>query len=191
MVFALGADDVFVAVDKWKNARHELPYGTTEQVAALALPDAAYAMLLTSTTTAAAFFATAICPVGPIVCFAVFCGLLITFDYLMNIFLVFPALCLYDTWILNGSKNKCVNFDWRCQKAIADDSNTTDIKASTRSSSPASRNDNIELTVTDIRHNSLEAEKHSLIHRILSAYYSMLHKFRWFVLVIVIAATIM
>ncbi|KAL7467681.1 hypothetical protein ACHAXS_007918 [Conticribra weissflogii] len=191
VVFALGADDVFVAVDKWKNARHELPYGTTEQVAALALPDAAYAMLLTSTTTAAAFFATAICPVGPIVCFAVFCGLLITFDYLMNIFLVFPALCLYDTWILNGSKNKCVNFDWRCQKAIADDSNTTDIKASTRSSSPASRNDNIELTVTDIRHNSLEAEKHSLIHRILSAYYSMLHKFRWFVLVIVIAATIL
>ena len=74
VVFALGADDVFVAVDKWKNARHELPHGTTEQVAALALPDAAYAMLLTSTTTAVAFFGTAICPVGPIVCFAVFCG---------------------------------------------------------------------------------------------------------------------
>ena len=51
VVFALGADDVFVAVDKWKNARQELPHGTTEQVAALALPDAAYAMLLTSMTT--------------------------------------------------------------------------------------------------------------------------------------------
>lgn len=62
VVFALGADDVFVAVDKWKSARQELPHGTTEQVAALALPDAAYAMLLTSTTTAVAFFATAICP---------------------------------------------------------------------------------------------------------------------------------
>jgi len=86
-----------VAVDKWKNARRELPYGTTEQVAALALPDAAYAMLLTTTTTAVAFFGTAICPVGPIVCFAVFCGLLITFDYFMDILLVFPALCLYDS----------------------------------------------------------------------------------------------
>jgi len=114
VVFALGADDVFVAVDKWKNARHELPYGTTEQVAALALPDAAYSMLLTSLTTAVAFFGTAICPVGPIVCFAVFCGLLITFDYLMNIFLVFPALCLYDKWLLAGSTNGCVNFEWCC-----------------------------------------------------------------------------
>ncbi|EJK62375.1 hypothetical protein THAOC_17015, partial [Thalassiosira oceanica] len=62
VVFALGADDVFVAVDKWKNARNELPSGTTEQVAALALPDAAYSMLLTSLTTAVAFFGTAICP---------------------------------------------------------------------------------------------------------------------------------
>ncbi|KAL7542061.1 hypothetical protein ACHAWF_007089 [Thalassiosira exigua] len=68
VVFALGADDVFVAVDKWKNARNELPHATTEQVAALALPDAAYAMLLTSVTTSVAFFSTAISPVGPIVC---------------------------------------------------------------------------------------------------------------------------
>ena len=35
VVFALGADDVFVAVDTWKNARCELPYGATEQVAAV------------------------------------------------------------------------------------------------------------------------------------------------------------
>lgn len=151
--------DVFVAVDKWKNARHELPSGTTEQVACLALPDAAYAMLLTSTTTgtefafysiapslrflscatpkyiltsrlyfrlsyyntAVAFFGTAICPVGPIVCFAVFCGLLITFDFMMNIFLVFPALCLYDKWLLAGSQNCCVNFDWCCRKADSEE----------------------------------------------------------------------
>mmetsp|Transcript_3888 Transcript_3888/g.8675 ORF Transcript_3888/g.8675 Transcript_3888/m.8675 type:complete len:1195 (+) Transcript_3888:233-3817(+) len=189
VVFALGADDVFVAVDKWKNARHELPHGMTEQVAALALPDAAYAMLLTSTTTAAAFFATAICPVGPIVCFAVFCGLLITFDYLMNIFLVFPALCLYDKWILKGSKNKCVNFDWCCQNTASDDSNATDIEASTRPSTPAVTNENIDLTESDIRHNELEAEKQTLIHRFLDAYYNILHKFRWFVLGVVIAAT--
>jgi len=114
VVFALGADDVFVAVDKWKNARHELPHGTTEQVAALALPDAAYSMMLTSLTTAVAFFGTAICPVGPIVCFAVFCGLLITLDYMMNILLVFPALCLYDKWLLAGSTNCLVHFECWC-----------------------------------------------------------------------------
>ena len=63
VVFALGADDVFVAVDKWKNARLEDPEGTVEDVAAVALPDAAGAMFLTTITTAVAFFATAICPV--------------------------------------------------------------------------------------------------------------------------------
>jgi hypothetical protein len=63
---ALGADDLFVAVDKWKNARIGKPNASTEDVAEIALPDAAGAMLLTTSTTAVAFFATAICPVTPI-----------------------------------------------------------------------------------------------------------------------------
>jgi hypothetical protein len=65
-VFALGAGDIFVAIDKWKNARISYPYGSTEFVAAKALPDALSAMFLTTITTAIAFFATAICPVAPI-----------------------------------------------------------------------------------------------------------------------------
>jgi Patched family len=64
VVFALGADDVFVAVDKWKNARIKAGFDApTEQVAAAAFPDAAMAMFLTSFTTAIAFFSTATCPV--------------------------------------------------------------------------------------------------------------------------------
>jgi hypothetical protein len=64
VVFALGADDIFVAVDKWKNARVKLGMNAeTTAVAALALPDAASSMFLTTFTTAVAFFATAICPV--------------------------------------------------------------------------------------------------------------------------------
>jgi hypothetical protein len=68
VVFALGAGDIFVAVDKWKNTRISFPIlaYSTEYVAAKALPDAAYAMFLTSFTTAVAFFATAVCPVAPI-----------------------------------------------------------------------------------------------------------------------------
>jgi hypothetical protein len=64
VVFALGADDVFVAVDKWKNARTKLGMDAeTEAVAAAALPDAAGSMFLTTLTTAVAFFGTALCPV--------------------------------------------------------------------------------------------------------------------------------
>ena len=48
VVFALGADDVFVAVDKWKNARLEHKTASTEDIAAIALPDAAAAMFLTT-----------------------------------------------------------------------------------------------------------------------------------------------
>ena len=60
VVFALGADDIFVAVDKWKNARLEHRSATTEQIAAIALPDAAQSMFLTTITTAVAFFGTAV-----------------------------------------------------------------------------------------------------------------------------------
>lgn len=56
VVFALGADDIFVAVDKWKNARLEHRHATTAEIATVALPDAALSMLLTSVTTAVAFF---------------------------------------------------------------------------------------------------------------------------------------
>lgn len=67
VVLALGADDVsspctyrcsrlkiflfvqvFVAVDKWKNARIAYPMASREEIASLALPDAATAMCLTT-----------------------------------------------------------------------------------------------------------------------------------------------
>jgi uncharacterized membrane protein (DUF4010 family) len=81
--FALGADDVFVAVDKWKNARLSRPDAPVQEIAAKAFPDAAVAMLLTTLTTAVAFFGTAVCSVAPILCFAVFVGLLVVVDYLL------------------------------------------------------------------------------------------------------------
>ena len=75
VVFALGADHVFVAVDKWKNARNDNPKATTEAIAAKALPDAAAAVFLTTSTTAVAFFGTSICPVAPVRLFAIFLGI--------------------------------------------------------------------------------------------------------------------
>lgn len=96
VAFALGSDDVFVAVDKWKNARINNVGATTEEIAGLALPDAARAMFLTSLTTAIAFFATANCRVAPIKLFAIFVGLLVVLVYILCILLVFPALCIYD-----------------------------------------------------------------------------------------------
>jgi hypothetical protein len=96
VVFALGAGDIYVAFDKWTNYRRENLNKSTEYIAALALPESLSAMFLTTLTTAIAFFATAICPVAPIKMFAIFCGLLIIFDYILTVAFIFPALCIYD-----------------------------------------------------------------------------------------------
>lgn len=154
VVFALGADDIFVAVDKWKNARIKHPKASVEEVAAIALPDTAGAMFLTTITTAIAFFGTAICPVAPIKLFAVFCGLLIMLDYLMCILLVFPALCIYDIKRESSVKNCCVACHC-CHRFEAGGEHQED-----------------------------EDTKPSLIHRILLGFYSYLHRFRWALLVI-------
>lgn len=56
---ALGADDLFVAVEKFKQVRTRLGNtASTEDVAMIALPEAAFGMLLTTATTSVAFFAT-------------------------------------------------------------------------------------------------------------------------------------
>jgi hypothetical protein len=154
VVFALGADDIFVAVDKWKNARIMHPKASVEEIAAIALPDTAGAMFLTTITTAIAFFGTAICPVAPIKMFAVFCGLLIMFDYLMCVLLVFPALCIYDVKRESSVKNCCVACHC-CHRCEAGGEHQEDDEA-----------------------------KPSLIRRILLGFYSCLHRFRWGLLVI-------
>jgi hypothetical protein len=154
VVFALGADDIFVAVDKWKNTRIMHPKASAEEIAAIALPDTAGAIFLTTITTAIAFFGTAICPVPPIRCFAVFCGLLIICDYLMCVLLVFPALCIYDVKRESSVKNCCVACHC-CHRFEAGGEQQEDDEA-----------------------------KPSLIRRILLRFYSYLHRFRWALLVI-------
>jgi hypothetical protein len=155
VVFALGADDIFVAVDKWKNARLEHPKATTEYIAALALPDAAGSMFLTTVTTAIAFFATAICPVAPVRMFALFLGLLVIFDYIMNILLIFPALCVYDKRHQQSNPSCCISCHCfgRCE----------------------GQSEPVEEGQAD--------EKPSLIRRILMKFYNLLHRFRWGLLV--------
>lgn len=168
---ALGADGVFVAVDKFKNARISNPTGSTEDIAAVALPDAASAMLLTTSTTAVAFFATLICPVAPIFCFALFCGLMIAFNYILNILFVFPALCRYDIWLMKGSKNCLITFACCTKSLVPEEEENTSRKR---------RKNQREKKST---------ETISLIHRILTRYYNFVHKFRYPLVIMCIIIT--
>ena len=174
VVFALGAGDIFVAVDKWKNARLEHPSASTEYIAAVALPDAASAMFLTTLTTAVAFFATAICPVAPIKMFAIFCALLIILDYTMNVLLVFPALCIYDRALVAKSHDNvscCIT--WTCCGLFApklrddDDDDDGDGAAEDVVEAPPAKN-------------SYDDDfKPTFIRRILLWFYDGLHFVRW------------
>jgi len=165
---ALGADDLFVTVDKWKNARIAYPSKTTEEIAEVAFPDAAVAMFLTTSTTGVAFFATCLSPVPPIFTFALFCGLLVVFNYVLTCALIFPSLCLYDKWLLNGEMGFFVA---TCRKGVSkrmeDENALGDCPVDDSKESPDS--------VT-------------LIHGIMSFYYRMLHRFRIGVIVIMVCA---
>jgi predicted RND superfamily exporter protein len=186
--------DIFVAVDKWKNARLEHPTATTEYVGAVALPDAASAMFLTTLTTAIAFMATAICPVAPIRMFAIFSGLLIIFDYIMNVLLVFPALCIYDKAFQMAAAeegtarvNCCISCTccgmFAPPKAYGDDTSS-----SSSSSSSSSEGEALDISVENDSLEHEEGRKPSLIRRILLGYYHILHTIRWPLLALCLAA---
>jgi len=117
------------------------------------------------------------------VCFAVFVGLLITLDYLMNILLVFPALCLYDKWQLRGS-NMCVSFNWCCGKK--DDSS----KERRSAESESARAMTTLQTEKEERKELLDVEHKAFIHRVLDGYYIVLHKYRWVLLLASVAGMI-
>lgn len=184
VVFALGAGDVFIAVDKWKNAKFLYPDADTEYIAAVAFPDAATSMLLTTTTTAVAFFATAICPVAPIKMFAIFCGLLIVFDYIMNMLLVFPALCIHDEAIREKGitgVSCCMNLSY---SSCSNKSNKTSDE------DPAAFNSNNSLETSmemakrigngRVQLESEQGEQKDSLRRAFLYYYdNILHKYRW------------
>lgn len=111
-------------------------------------------------TTAVAFFATAICKVAPLKAFAIFCGLLVTFDYIMCVLLIFPAICIYDRSLIRGGKNWCISCHC-CHQLEAHDADDADGE-----------------------------EKPSLIRRILAQYYKIVHCSRWALLLACLAGFI-
>lgn len=84
--------------------------------------------------------------------FAIFLGLLIIFDYILCVLLVFPALCLYDKWNHYGS---CCCVSVGCCKSNGSE------------------------------------KSESLIRRILSVYYDFFHRFRYILVAVVVAATVL
>ncbi|KZS03479.1 Protein dispatched [Daphnia magna] len=82
IVVGIGADDVFVYIQVWRCAKLDKDGTTLPKLVMDTLGHAGLSMLVTSLTTAAAFFSSFICPVTAIRCFSLFAGLTVTIHFL-------------------------------------------------------------------------------------------------------------
>ena len=105
IVLGIGADDIFVFYDVWRNTAYESYPSLTHRLSD-AYRKSVFSMLFTSITTAVAFFASAISPLLATTSFGVFSGLVIIVNYL-SVILYFPTVVvMYHL--------KFENFQWPC-----------------------------------------------------------------------------
>ena len=96
----IGADDAFVYYDIWRQTRAAYPNANIMQLTLNTLRYAAVSMLVTSLTTASAFYAGVSSTITPIKLFGIFAGTSILTNYLLMI-TYFPAVvALHEKWVL-------------------------------------------------------------------------------------------
>ena len=115
IVLGIGADDVFVFYDVWRNTGHE-DYPTLAHRLSDAYRKSVFSMLFTSITTAVAFFANAISPLLATRSFGVFSGIVIIVNYL-SVILYFPTVVVMYHTKFEHLRWPCIQFCKRqCRK---------------------------------------------------------------------------
>ena len=109
IVMAIGADDVFIWFDAYKQSAYEDAEisGSLESRFIWAWHKAASAMLVTSLTTCVAFFATATSPMLSIKSFGYYTAFVIWLDYIYVITWLPAATVLYNWWFENTGFCRC------------------------------------------------------------------------------------
>ena len=105
IVLGIGADDIFVFYDVWRNTGHE-DYPTLAHRLSDAYRKSVFSMLFTSITTAVAFMASGIEPLLATRSFGVFSGIVIIVNYLSVIIYLPTVVIMYHT--------KFEHFKWPC-----------------------------------------------------------------------------
>ena len=99
----IGADDAFVYYDIWRQTQAANPDANIMQLTLETLRYSAVSMLVTSLTTASAFFAGISSTITAIKCFGIFAGIFILTNYLLMV-TYFPAVvALHDKWVVKYS----------------------------------------------------------------------------------------
>lgn len=93
IILGIAADDVFVFIDAWRqSANIPLFKGDKYKRMAYTFRRASRAMLVTSSTTAAAFLANVFSPVMPVKAFGVFAGVLVPMNFFLTVMIMPSAV---------------------------------------------------------------------------------------------------
>ena len=108
VVLGVGADDVFVFFDAFKQSAYEPAEvsGSTLTRVLYTARRASKAIFVTSLTTAVAFAATAMSKVMPISAFGALSAIMIFVLFAVNVLFFPPALVLYDRWVRNAARRR-------------------------------------------------------------------------------------
>ncbi|XP_057308069.1 protein dispatched homolog 1-like isoform X2 [Hydractinia symbiolongicarpus] len=126
-IVGIGADDAFVYMGMWeeakrmhviKNSQHHKAYLVRWTTSTLR--HASLAMLVTSLTTASAFYANISSPVTSVKCFGLYAGTSIIVNYLLMLTL-FPACVIIHDLYLSQCMHSCCPNLCKAQPAVADD----------------------------------------------------------------------
>ncbi|GMH80958.1 hypothetical protein TL16_g08767 [Triparma laevis f. inornata] len=110
IVIGIGADDVFVFIDAWKQAEVMMAGGSDQihKRMAWTLQRAGGAMFVTSTTTSFAFFAGAVSSITSLRCFGIYTGLVVICDFFLMITYL-PAVVILDHVYIQPRMKNCCN----------------------------------------------------------------------------------
>ena len=102
IVLGISADNVFVFIDAWRQSArvgNNLLRDSKYKRMAYSFRRASRAIAVTSSTTAAAFFANFFSPIMPIKSFGIFAGIVVLVNYVLTI-MVFPSAVIFSEFMM-------------------------------------------------------------------------------------------
>ncbi|KAH9509161.1 Protein dispatched 1 [Bulinus truncatus] len=99
VMIGIGADDLFIYCKIWQLAKSEKNNGVLEKLVGDTLHHSVFSMLVTSLTTAAAFYANYISDITAIRCFSIFAGTCIVINFILTITWLPASIMLQEKWL--------------------------------------------------------------------------------------------
>lgn len=103
IVLGIGADDIFVLFDAWKQSGiiDQEVVNTPQKRMAYTFRRSARAIFMTSSTTSVAFFGNVFCDIMPMKAFGIFAGVIVPVNFVLVVLFLPPTLIIYEKHFAN------------------------------------------------------------------------------------------